>query len=225
MDCIIIEDYLQTRILLESYIKNHKELELSMSLSNFRAHISEIKKQPEALLILDIELGGEQALDILKETKLSNPILFVTGHQKYAYDALQQNIYGYLLKPIEKVEFDQKINKISQKIDAEKSFKKEDHYLFIRSQFRLIKLKINSIIYIESDRDYLIFHTEKESIKSLMRLSDIIHPTFVRTHKSYLVNQSYVQLIYKNSIQVGSHEIPIGRAFKKTAYQKLLNEN
>jgi DNA-binding LytR/AlgR family response regulator len=227
MKCLLFEDNQQTRILLESFISNTKGIQLINSYTDVLKHLPEIKKHPQALLIMDIELKKENALDILAKLKLNNPILFVTGHKKYAFDALQQNIYGYLLKPIKQDEFITTINTIKNRIEGENYAQKENNSIVVKSKFQSIKINIDDILFIKSDKDYLVFHLENEQVKSPMTFADLelekFPNTLIRTHKSFVINTHKVRVLYKNSILIMNHEIPIGRTYKKHVINQIIN--
>ena len=94
-----------------------------------------------------------------------------------------------------------------------------DNYFFIKSGYKIQKILINEIIYIESMGDYVRFFLEDKKIVTLLSLSKIIEllpkEKFVQIHRSYIINFEKINFIQNNIISIGQYQLPISKSRKK----------
>ena len=99
--------------------------------------------------------------------------------------------------------------------------------IFIKSGYELVRLKIDDIILIKSDADYVEIYTENKKLLSSDSLTEWIMrldtDKFARVHKSYIININKIEKISGNRIYLQyDKKIPIGRAYKKEFVNKFL---
>jgi len=94
-----------------------------------------------------------------------------------------------------------------------------DNYFFIKSGYKIQKILINEIIYIESMGDYVRFYLEDKKIVTLLSMSKIIEllpkEKFVQIHRSYIINFEKINFIQNNIISIGQYQLPISKSRKK----------
>jgi DNA-binding LytR/AlgR family response regulator len=94
-----------------------------------------------------------------------------------------------------------------------------DNYFFIKSGYKIQKIIINEIIYIESMGDYVRFFLEDKKIVTLLSMSKIIEllpkEKFVQIHRSYIINFEKINFIQNNVISIGQYQLPISKSRKK----------
>ncbi|TCK68881.1 LytTR family two component transcriptional regulator [Winogradskyella wandonensis] len=232
MNCIIIEDQLPAQRILKKYIEDAKSLSLVGTFSDAIEALETIKTQQVDVIFLDIHLPKLSGIDFLKS--LSNPpkVILTTAFPDYALESYELNVVDYLLKPFSFPRFIQAITKASQMLESnstndsknEPNQKKE---IFIKSGYELVRLKIDDIIYIKSDADYVEIYTENKKLLSSDSLTEWIKRLdtnqFARVHKSYIINTNKIEKISGNRVYLQyDKKIPIGRAYKSDFTNKFL---
>lgn len=165
------------------------------------------------IIFLDIEMGDEdkigkgmRAAQLICEMTGVNPvIIFVTGHERFVYDAFDVGALQYLIKPIDESKFYEILNK-AVKIIKEKR-KSNDKKLWIEHASTRSSVSIDQIVYIESQGHKVVVHTTDEKLDYYAKISDLekrLGDGFFRVHKGYLVNLSHVDAYTKNEITVSN---------------------
>ena len=94
-----------------------------------------------------------------------------------------------------------------------------DTYFFVKSDYKIQKIKIAEIIYIESMGDYVRFFLEDKKIVSLLSLSNILNiipkDNFLQIHRSYIINLDKINFVQNNIISIGNYQLPISKSRKK----------
>jgi len=153
------------------------------------------------LLFLDIEMPGLSGIEtghMIRERDSQVNIVFLTSHKQYMSQSLKVEVFDYLLKPLDLDEL---------KLVLERAIKKykEQHYIIeIRIYDTSYTLEVNEIIYIESDRNHITFHTVKEKYRCIGKLKEyqqkLASYGFLKCHNSILINMQYVKNIENDSI-------------------------
>ncbi len=221
MNCIIIDDDLMSRKIIEEFISRTEQLNLVASYDNAVDAINAFTEDSDIdLIFLDIEMPEMSGIDFLES--LTNPpqIIIISSKEKYALDAFNYDVTDYLLKPIVYSRFFKAINKANirfkNKVDS-----KEDE-IFIKKNSALVRLKFEDILWIEALENYVIFNTfnERFTIHFTMKAIEQKLPMsrFSRVHRSFIVNTSRINIIEDNSIIMKTHDgnksIPIGKSYK-----------
>ena len=94
-----------------------------------------------------------------------------------------------------------------------------DTYFFVKSDYKIQKIKIAEIIYIESMGDYVRFFLEDKKIVSLLSLSNLLNiipkDNFLQIHRSYIINLDKINFVQNNIISIGNYQLPITKSRKK----------
>ena len=228
INCAIIDDEPLAAGLLESYVKKTPYLNLLGTYNSAITAMKDLRDNPAHILFLDIqmpELSGIEFAKILpKETK----IIFTTAFPQYAIEGYKVSALDYLLKPISYEDFLKACDKglewfsITQKQDTYR----EDRFMFVKSDYKLLRVCLDDILYIEGLKDYVRIHLNTgEKIMSLMsmkKLEDYLpRPEFLRTHRSYIVRMPEVRSIDRFRIVFGETFIPISDNYKEEVQQYL----
>lgn len=239
LNCIIIDDEPLALELLESYVKNTPFLNLVGTYSSaVQAMNDAISSVPVHLMFLDIQMPG---LNGLEYSKLVNPetrIIFTTAFDQYALDSYKVNALDYLLKPISYTDFLQAVNKAVKwfELQAPKntSVKEGDsnnaESIYVKSDYKLIQVPLDKILYIEGLKDYVKIHLEDEPrpILSLLSIKTIEEKLpsdrFMRVHRSFIVQKSKIKVIEKSRIVFNKQFIPISESYKQE-FLNYINEH
>ena len=162
------------------------------------------------LLFLDIEMkstvshmdGISMAKQIRQIKHTKQPIIiFVTGHEKYVYDAFDVGAFQYLLKPVEERKFAEIFRRASEQIISEKERQKKP--LVVRYANTSKVIPIDNIYYMESLRHKVIIHMKNGELEYYARIGDLeqeLQGQFFCIHKGYLVNLAYVDEYSKTEV-------------------------
>lgn len=222
--CVIIDDEPLAISLLESYVQKTPFLELISSFDNALAALDTINNNHIDLLFLDINMPHMNGMEFSKTIPYSSRIIFITAYDQYAVESFRLNALDYLLKPINYTEFLQAANKALEwfklKDKGEEKENVSSTSIFVKSGYRILKVDFDSILYIENQKDYVKFHLEgeKEPISSLMSMQSLEEKlpekTFMRIHRSFIVNLNKIKTIERNCVVFGKEYIPVSESYK-----------
>ncbi len=242
---IIIDDDLlvrqEIREKIESTFKD--EILIVSESGSVKSSIPEIEKYEPNLLFLDIHLKDGTGFDIIKGSKYKNfEVIFITGYDKHAIQAIKVGALDYILKPIDAIELIESVNTAIGNISKEKHLGKlieiaSDHYKGVEKKRIILKtiesifvLNEDDIIYCNSEGNYsTIFTTNMNKIvvsKSMKKIEELLSKKlFIRCHQSYLVNKNYIVRYDKQGklIVSSNHEIPVSSRRKEFTLQRIYN--
>ncbi|MEQ8422736.1 MAG: LytTR family DNA-binding domain-containing protein [Arenibacter algicola] len=218
--CLIVDDEELARSLLKTYIAKVNFLELVADFENPLDAIKVLKEKKIDLLLLDIQMPEIKGTDFAKMIPPGTQVIFTTAYSEYALEGFELNAIDYLLKPITFERFLKAINKIKTDTDQETT---EDS-IVVKSGYDLHKIKFDSILYIESDSEYVIYHTPQGKIMSNQSLSALEKKlpvqSFMRVHRSYIVNKAKVNALKGRDLLIEKAIIPVS-----ASYYELVKKN
>ncbi|MDF2438201.1 MAG: DNA-binding response regulator [Bacteroidota bacterium] len=125
-------------------------------------------------------------------------------------------MWPFLLKPFTFERFLTAVDKVQSNLSSKQS---EKNFIFIKTEYRLEKLFLNEILYIEGMRDYRRIHTVNKKIMTLKTFNDfereIPATRICRVHKSYMVSLDKIDSIERNRIRIKETMIPMSETYKK----------
>lgn len=228
INCAIIDDEPLAAGLLESYVAKTPYLNLTGSYNSAILAMKDLRESPVQLLFLDIqmpELSGIEFAKILpKETK----IIFTTAFMQYAIDGYKVNAMDYLLKPISYQDFLRATDKVLEHFATmmRQSTHAQEQFMYVKSDYKLIRINFNEILYIEGLKDYIrIFLKNGDRIMSLMSMKkleeSLPQPEFLRIHRSYIVHMTEARTIDRFRIVFGEEYLPVSDNYKNAVQQYL----
>ena len=171
------------------------------------------------IIFLDIRMGEISGFDFIDRLKTKQNIIITSAYEEYALKGFEYQVADYLLKPYSYDRFVKAVQKITSTPSESHFSANEAKYITIKSEHKIEKINIDTILYIEGMRDYLRIHTVEKKIMTLMNFSSIIsmlpQEKFMRVHKSYIIATNRVTVISKDSVVIDDTIIPIGRSYKK----------
>ena len=221
--CIIVDDEPMALQLLESYVLRTPYLQLEGKFSNGIEVLQFLheKKQID-IIFMDIQMPEIDGLELSKKIPIQTKIIFTTAFDQYAIEGYKVNATGYLLKPFNYIEFLEATEKAKQLLLPTKNKEVEiPDYIFVKSEYKQIKIFLNDIIYIESMKDYAkIFLTSQSSpIVSLLSLKklneELPKENFMRVHRSFIVSLEKIEIVEKNQIVFGKQRITVAEPYRE----------
>ena len=219
--CAIIDDEPLAAGLLESYARKTPYLYLVGTYNSAITAMKDLRESPVQLLFLDIqmpELSGIEFAKILpKETK----VIFTTAFPQYAVEGYKVNALDYLLKPISYDDFLKSTDKALEwfSVLMKQDVYRRDRFMFVKSDYKLQRISLDDILYIEGLKDYVRFYLKNGdrimSLMSMKKLEEYLpRPEFLRTHRSYIVHMTETPLVDRFRIVFGETYIPISENYK-----------
>lgn len=227
--CIAIDDEPLALAQITGYISKVTFLELVKGCTNAMEALELVNKEQVDLVFVDINMPDLNGMDFVKSLSHKPMIIFTTAYSEYAVEGFRVEALDYLLKPFGFNDFLKSANKAlrqsesrSPKIESRMEVVTDEYdHLFVKADYKMIRLDINKIIYVESKSEYVRIYLENEkpimTLLSMKALEERLPADkFMRVHRSFLVNTSRITAIANNRIIIGKEVyIPIGNQFKE----------
>ena len=230
--CVIIDDEPLAIKVIENHLKEFQNFEVIGTFNNPIIPLTLLENGEADVLFLDINMPKMNGLDFAKTLNTKTNVVITTAYREYAVESYDLNVLDYLVKPIPFNRFLKTINKITQKVHQQKGIQKEEDtinesFIFLKVDKKLVKIKFDAILYIESLKDYIKVFTTTESYlvhKSLTSITEELPDiNFIRIHRSYTIAIDKVKSLEGNLLEIGIARIPIGRKYVSHAKQIILN--
>jgi DNA-binding LytR/AlgR family response regulator len=180
------------------------------------------------LLFLNIQILELSGIEFAKVLPSTTKIVFTTAFKQYAIEGYKVNALDYLMKPISYDDFLTAANKALDwfTIAQKQEIYAQDRFMFIKSDYKLIRVSLDDILYIEGLKDYVRFYladgTRIMSLMNMKKLDDYLpHPEFLRTHRSFIVRMPLAQQIDRFRIVFGNQFIPVSDSYKEEVQEYL----
>lgn len=237
--CAIIDDEPLAVRLLESYACKTPALCLRGCYSSAVQAMKELRDYPVDLLFLDIQMPELNGLEFARILNPGTRIIFTTAFDRYAVEGFKVNAIDYLLKPISYTDFLTAVEKALRWFDIARAAasghpdKGDADSLFVKSDYKFIRLKFSDILYVEGLKDYVKIYpaTGARPILSLTSMSAVekaLPPErFLRIHRSYIVNMEQVSVLERGQVLLGEKRLPVSDSYKERVQEyigrRLLN--
>ena len=233
--CIIVDDEPLAVMQLQKYVERVSFLDC-VGVCNSADEAAELlSRETVDVMFLDINMPGVNGIQFVRS--LLNPplVVFTTAYSEYALDGFKVDAVDYLLKPVCFEDFLKAASKVrnvccglnamKEEPSAPQSLSYADDSLFVKSDYRIIRVPFNSIIYVESMSEYVrIFVEDKAkpivSLLSMKKIEEVLPAdVFMRVHRSYVVNLCKIKEVSKMRILYdGDIAVPVGDMYKDAFY-------
>ena len=184
-------------------------------------------------IFIDINMPDLNGMEFVRSLAAPPLVVFTTAYSEYAVDGFKVDAVDYLLKPFGLDDFKRAANKIKKQYDlvntATLSPVDNDDALFLKTEYKVVRISIKDIRYVEGMSEYLRIYVEGQPKPVIVLLSmkkmeeRLPQSTFMRVHRSYIINLKKIQEVNKNRIIMDSDTyIPIGDIYKDT-FNEYLN--
>jgi two-component system, LytTR family, response regulator len=224
IDCIIIEDEPLAQERIKGYIQKLSYLRLAGVFDNGIEALSFLQTHAVDLIFLDINMGDFSGIQLLESIRPEGQVVISTAYHEYALKGFELNVTDYLLKPYT-------FERWLQAIDKVRNNKVKGHALpapnciFVKTEYRLEKLQLDELLYIEGMRDYRRIFTLSKQILTLETFGELeqrLPPGVAcRVHKSFMVALDKIDSVERDLIRIGKVEIPVSETYRKQFMQLL----
>lgn len=237
MKCIILDDERLAIDVIRTHVERIPYLEIVGETTDAFEAINLLSTQKIDLLFLDIQMPTLTGIELLKSLEKIPMVIFTTAYPEFALESYEYNAVDYLVKPIPFERFLKAVNKANSlfKLDDSKgvalSPDTESEIIFVKTEYKTIRINLNNIHYVESKKDYVIFHLENESIRSILSMKSVEEqlPTkhFLRIHRSFIIAINKINEIERNTVLMKEDRLSVGSnyrsLFKEVIEKRRLN--
>ena len=233
--CIAIDDEPLAVKKIAGYIQKVPFLELVAECRNAAEAMNIMDSTDVQLLFIDINMPDISGMEFVKSLTNKPYVVFTTAYSEYAVEGFQVEAVDYLLKPITFSNFLKAANKVKNLIELstigqKESVKTTANHLFVKSDYKLIRIELAEIKYIESQHEYIKIHLVNSNPVmtqlSLKSIEELLPPDrFMRVHRSYIVNLAKITVIERNRIVFDEKVyIPVSEQYKDK-FQEYIDGN
>ncbi len=232
--CIAIDDEPLALRQISAYVDKTPFLKLEASFTNAIKALDYLQDNTIDLMFVDINMPDLSGIEFVKSLTTTAKVIFTTAYREYAVDGFKVDAADYLVKPISYVQFLKSVTKTKERYfntpEPSQEINNNDQFLFIKSEYKIVRIDFNNIKYIEGMRDYVRIHLDNESpIMALLGMKKIMErlpsDSFMRVHRSFIVNLKKISTIERNRIVFDKDVyIPVSDQYKEI-FQDFINNN
>ncbi|MBN8879529.1 MAG: response regulator transcription factor [Sphingobacteriales bacterium] len=226
--CLIIDDEPLAVKLLKDYAAKIPDLEIMMAGSDAFAGLQLAQNGEADLIFLDIQMPELTGIQFMKVLNGKCKIILTTAYEEYALQAFDHDVVDYLLKPFSLERFMTAVQKARERIGQGKPAPEaaKPDYIFVKSEYRIIKIELKDILYFESLRDYVAIHTISAgkilTLQSLRSFEEALDgKDFLRTHKSYIIAIDKISSIERKRVVIQGTYLPVGETYLDNFWKRL----
>lgn len=217
INCIAIEDEPLALKKIKAFIEQVNFLNLMGGFNNAIDAMGFLKTNSVDLIFLDVRMKKLSGIQFLESLQIRPKVIITSAYDEYALKGYELDVADYLLKPFTFERFLKSVDKVYNQINSIESGYSND-YIFVKTEYRIEKVEINDILYIQGMKDYLQIHTTDRKIMTLQTFRNLLEIlpqiNFQRVHNSYVVSISKIDNIERNRIRIGKEFIPISDSYK-----------
>lgn len=244
--CLAVDDEPLALDILAKYITQLPSLTLIGTCTDALEALSLIQQGKVDLVFVDIQMPSLTGIQFLRVVNGKCKAILTTAYSEYAMEGYELDVIDYLLKPISFERFLKAIQKANSRLENNSVvnnpipeppkpienktsvIEQQLDFIFVKTEYKIIKLSLSSILYIEGLKDYVSIYTTEERILTLqtMKKMEELLPSnrFVRVHKSYIVSLEKINSIERQRIFIGRATIPIGESYYKDFIRLIGNQ-
>ena len=224
--CIAVDDEALALEKIVSFVERLPFLTLKTTFDNPVKALAYLTENKIDLLFLDIQMEKMTGLDLLTALSEKPQVILSTAYSEYALKGYEFEVTDYLLKPYTFERFTQAVNKAVKRL-SEKTVTKEtvQDFIFVKTDYRLVKVMLSDILYIEGMRDFRCIVTPKSKILTQQTFGSfekqLPASQFVRIHKSHIVSLSKIESIERHRVKIGSALLPVSESYMDEFYRRI----
>ena len=231
--CLAIDDEPLALQQLVGYISKVPFLELAAQCRSALEARQFLENDTVDAIFCDINMPDLNGMDFVKSLAVPPLVVFTTAYSEYAVEGFRVNAVDYLLKPFGLQDFQRAANRLRERLGSTSSVdqpvvSESDDTLFLKTDYRIVKVNIPDIRYVEGMSEYLKVWIEGEAkpiitLLSMKKIEERLPASFMRIHRSYIINLDKIQEVNKNRVIMDADTyLPIGDLYKD-AFQAYLD--
>jgi DNA-binding LytR/AlgR family response regulator len=238
ISCVVVDDEPLALKLMADYVQKTPFFTLKEQTTNPLRAMELVQQGEVDLLFLDIQMPELTGLQLMKIIGHKCKVILTTAYADYALDGYEFDVIDYLLKPVTFDRFLVAAHKAKERLSTEPAVVIQApgttastptptpaSYIFVKTEYKIQKVDLSDILYMEGLRDYVAIHTTAGKILTLQSMrsfqEQLPESQFMRVHKSYLVALDKIQFIERNRIVIAGNYIPVGETYQEQFQQRL----
>lgn len=223
-NCIIADDHEIDRLTTVAFAKQYPFLNIVGVFENAEDALSRADALNPQVLLLDIDMGQINGLQMRKQLMQVDACVFITSYPDYAIESFEVAALDFLTKPLKADRFNVAMKRLEAYLQLRKKSELLDHSLngdtiFIKDGYEQVKIKTADILYLEALKDYTRIVTRSKNYCVLDLLGNLLKnksfESFVRVHRSYAVQKHFISKITTQEVLIDGTKIPVGRSYKE----------
>ena len=234
--CMAIDDEPLALQQIAAYIGKVPFLELAAQCQSALEAHAFLQHDTVDVIFCDINMPDLNGMDFIKALAAPPLVVFTTAYAEYAVEGFKVNAVDYLLKPFGLQDVMRTANRIQERLQPLRPLtshpspltSENDNIIFLKTDYRIVKVTISDIRYVEAMSEYLKVYLEGGAkpivtLLSMKKMEERLPDYFMRIHRSYIINLTKVQEVNKNRVIMDSETyLPIGDMYKET-FQKYID--
>lgn len=220
--CITVDDEPLALDKINGFVEQMPQLKLLASFDNARDALAFLTNSPVDILFLDIQMDRLTGLDMLAALPEKPQVILTTAYSEYALKGYELEVTDYILKPYSFERLARAANLTIKRLEEKISSPSAD-FIFVKTDYRLVKIKLDDILFIEGMRDFRCIVTTSGKILTPQTFGSFEEqlPTtaFSRIHKSYMVAIAKIESIEKHRVKIGKELLPVSESYRETFYK------
>lgn len=229
--CLVVDDEPLAARLIGSYVERTPFLSLVATVNSAAEALAVMASDAVDLVFLDIRMPGLSGMDLARQLGNGPKIVFTTAYSDHAVEGFAVNALDYLLKPVSYEEFMRAAGRALAAVSGRTEEKADPHpapgFITVKSEYRLVRIPVAEIDYIEGLKDYvkIVLADGSRPVLTLMSMKSLEEmlpeASFMRVHRSFIVNMDKVRVIERNCVVMGRQLIPVSESARKRFFSAL----
>jgi len=229
--CLVVDDEPLAARLIGSYVERTPFLSLVATVNSAAEALAVMASDTVDLVFLDIRMPCLSGMDLARQLGNGPKIVFTTAYSDHAVEGFAVNALDYLLKPVSYEEFMRAAGRALAAVSGRTEEKAEplpsSGFITVKSEYRLVRIPVAEIDYIEGLKDYvkIVLADGSRPVLTLMSMKSLEEmlpeASFMRVHRSFIVNMDKVRVIERNCVVMGRQLIPVSESARKRFFSAL----
>lgn len=220
LNCIAIDDEPLALKLISNYVSRLPFLQLVRTFEDAISGAEFLRQQPIDVLFIDINMPDITGLDLVRSLETKPIIIFITAYRNFAVEGFELEAVDYLLKPISFERFEKAAYKAAEFYRYKNSTEiiKSHASIYVYSEYRMVKIEVSEIEYLESMQDYVKIHlSDGKRILTLMTMKSLLEKLpadqIKRIHRSYAVAVNKILSVQNKKVFLKDAELPVSDSY------------
>ncbi len=222
--CIIVDDEPLSRDILRRYINEVKDLELVAECADGFEATHHLVQAHVDLLFLDINMPEFSGISLARSLTHAPMIIFTTAYPEFAVEGFELDALDYLVKPFSFERFLKAVNRAMERLSSENGSGIQTRKILVKADKRLFALEPGNILFVEGQGDYIRIHLDhmKLMVHGTIRnfMDSLPGESFMRVHKSWVVNLGKISFIEGNQVRIGTESIPVSPVLREELLER-----